>query len=45
LIMTIGLLPDGMESGIHGVALDPGFHGVPPGRAGRDRDADGAGVT
>jgi hypothetical protein len=36
LIMKIGLLPD---------ALEPGFHGVPVDAAHPDRDADGAGVT
>ena len=36
LIMTVGLLPD---------ALDSGCHGVPSGSARTERDADGAGVT
>jgi hypothetical protein len=52
--MTIGPLPDVMESGFHGVrtpALEPGFHGVPigPARSVRsvrqDRVADGVGVA
>jgi hypothetical protein len=32
--MTIGVLPDAVEPGVH-YALDPGFHGVPPVRHAR----------
>jgi hypothetical protein len=54
LIMTIGPLPDARQTpvGRHETgdslrqnALDPGFHGVPPGPARTDRDADGAGAS
>ena len=49
-ILKISLVPD--ASGRHGTgdslrqdALDPGFHGVPPGPERTDRDTDGADVT
>jgi len=45
--MKIGLLPDAMKPGIHGVGTRrlPGFHGVPAAPAHSGRDADGADVS